>query len=222
MTDFFLATSEDGIRFKLKSDGTWEPDIEIQSRPVDIQNKYEGRRLFDLAKEYDNGSINVIKDEKRAFQLYKQSAELGYIMAFCRLVSFYRSGSCVRKDLNIALLWARKAIKSGYIFGYYLAVQCFLDASMANEARAMFDECFCECKNEFLRDNSHTRTVLSLFARCAINNEIPLGNIPSYIQLAMQRYLSHLNSWDVSSSKFAKLDLEYVQKYIAMYPYDLI
>jgi TPR repeat protein len=85
MTDFFLATSEDGVRFKLKNDGTWEPDIEIQSRPVNTKNMDEGRRLFDLAEEYDNGSINVIKDEKRAFQLYQQSAELGYVTAFSRL-----------------------------------------------------------------------------------------------------------------------------------------
>lgn len=31
MADYFVATSEDGIRFKLKSDGTWEPDMAIET-----------------------------------------------------------------------------------------------------------------------------------------------------------------------------------------------
>ncbi len=222
MTDFCLATSEDGVRFKLKNDGTWVPDVEIQSQPVNTQNMVEGKRLFDLAEEYTDGSINVIKDEKRAFQLYKQSAELGYIMAFCRLAFCYRLGLGVKKDLNTALLWAKKAIKSGEIFGYWSAVLCFLDASMANEARAMFNECFCEYENEFLCDNQNTRSILSLFARCVINNEIPIDNIPSYIHLVMQRFLSDLNSRKNPLSELEEGRLEYIQKFVPMHQNGLI
>jgi hypothetical protein len=119
--------------------------------------------------------------------------------------------------LNTSLLWARNAIKSGEIFGYWLAVQCFIDASMANEARAMFNECFFEYENEFLRDNPNTRSVLSLFARCVINNEIPTDNIPSYIHLAMQRFLSDLNSRKGPLSELEEGRLEYIQKYVPMH-----
>ncbi len=32
MADYFVAISEDGVRFKLKSDGTWEPDTVLENR----------------------------------------------------------------------------------------------------------------------------------------------------------------------------------------------
>jgi hypothetical protein len=31
MADYFVAISEDGVRFKLKRDGTWEPDVAVET-----------------------------------------------------------------------------------------------------------------------------------------------------------------------------------------------
>jgi len=49
----------------------------------------EGSRLYDLAVEYENGSDQVIPDLKKAFKLYRQSAELGYRPAYLALAYSY-------------------------------------------------------------------------------------------------------------------------------------
>jgi hypothetical protein len=191
MTDHFTTVSEDGIRFKLKGDGTWEPDIEIQSQPVDNADMDEGQRLYELAVEYANGSINVIKDNQISFQLYKQSAEMDYFPSFSRLSMCYLIGNGVRKDLNKALQWSRKYINAGkfssnnVIMGYFIAIQCFIEVGLISEARYMYNECFRDCQYDFIFRDPMSTIFLLKFVTDVMDGVIEKGIIPSCIRLAL-------------------------------------
>lgn len=133
------------------------------------RSQAEGERLSNLADEYANGSLKVIKDPKRAFELYKQSAELGYPSAFLNLSWSYRYGNGVKKDLNAALQWAHKCIEPTMddtirLWGFSNAAQCFLEAEMCGEAEQTWRRCFTEMEDAFHDRHTTAVVILGLYA----------------------------------------------------------
>ena len=61
---------------------------------------------------YQNG-IGVKKDEIRAFDYYKKSAEKGYVIAQNTLGYLYQNGQGTEKDLVKAIYWYNKASENG-------------------------------------------------------------------------------------------------------------
>lgn len=67
MADYFVAISEDGVRFKLKSDGTWEPDTTPQSEDA----------IRFRTSNWGN-SIVEVKDSEQAEPLFEDTEALMY------------------------------------------------------------------------------------------------------------------------------------------------
>ncbi len=49
-----------------------------------------------------------VKDETKAFEYYKESAEKGYVHAQFRLAECYKLGIGIEKDLEKAIYWYNK------------------------------------------------------------------------------------------------------------------
>ena len=98
------------------------------------------------------GREGPLKDEKKAFEYYKQAAELGQVGAMRSLANYYVSGSGVDQDDFLAFAWATKAVEKGnkkafnalgefYRFG----IGTKKDASKAIECYKRFDEAGIGC-----------------------------------------------------------------------------
>src|SRR5687767_7422945 len=72
---------------------------------------------YNLGNCYENG-IGVKKDETKAFEYYKKSAEKGYNMAQNKLGILYESKG-TEKDLKKAIYWYSKAAENGNQFAQY-------------------------------------------------------------------------------------------------------
>jgi TPR repeat protein len=68
---------------------------------------------FYLGVIYQYGEGGVKQDYKKAFQLFKKAADLGYASAQFGLAELYRYGDGVKKDVQTAVFWYKEAIKQG-------------------------------------------------------------------------------------------------------------
>ena len=181
--DFYDVSPHEAIRMFLslkeyqeaKAGKPQEPESEELSQ--EQKNLAEGERLLDLAQEYDSGNLKVIKDPKRAFALYKQSAELGFPPAFLYLSWCYSNGDGVKKDLNVAVQWAYKCIEpdvpqSIRLWGFAQVAECFRDAEMRGEAEETWRRCFVEMGQEFIEENSTAIHVISSYGSLVSRNEL--------------------------------------------------
>ena len=121
----------------------------------------EGERLYDLAREYKNGSNNGISDLNKAFKLFLQAAELGYGSAYLSLAMAYSRGNGVKKDLNESLKWAMRDIERGGVYGYCLAADCFIETGMKEQASDIWRRCFKELTTDEIQN------ILGTYARHA-------------------------------------------------------
>lgn len=126
----------------------------------------EGSRLYDLAREYEEGSDQVVPDLKKAFKLFKQSADLSYSPAYFALALAYLNGDGIKKDLNESLQWARRCIESGSVYGYWVAAECFVQAEMRAQASEMWLRCFRE------KNPDEIKKVLLNYARHASDSSV--------------------------------------------------
>ena len=76
--------------------------------------KGEPQAVYLLASEYDRGEI-LVKNEKKAFELYRQAAGLGSSAAQWVLASKYSTGKGVKKDKVEAYKWALLSAEYGSI-----------------------------------------------------------------------------------------------------------
>jgi uncharacterized protein len=83
--------------------------------------------LFSQATKYYYG-VGVIKDEKRAFFLYLQSALAGYNQAMNRVAIFYREGIGTTANKQLAIQWFTKSGEAGYANGFYNLANLYKDA----------------------------------------------------------------------------------------------
>ncbi|MEI6268218.1 MAG: hypothetical protein WCP01_04995 [Methylococcaceae bacterium] len=172
---------------------------------MDDEDDDEGERLYDLACEYENGSNKVIPDLKKAFKLLMQSAELGYEPAYYSLSIAYLKGYGVKKDLNESLKWAMREIENGGAFGYEIAVECFVEAGMKEQASDMWRRCFKEKSPEEIQivlrtyarhasegfvEQVHTKKIAKLFGAVAEKNK-DLAEQGNYFQGAIEWLLAH-------------------------------
>lgn len=73
-----------------------------------LTNTDDGQLLYELAECYNNGYCGVQKDKHKAFELYKQSADKGYGLAFIKMAGFYQRGEIVKKNTIQAKLYLIK------------------------------------------------------------------------------------------------------------------
>ena len=106
---------------------------------------------YNLGYVHSKG-IGTEKDEKKAFMFYFRAANKGYTAAFPDLIRCYLEGIGVDVNYNEAIRWAKKAyelgseetiITVGSIFEdkneYQLAFECYIYASMHNNAEGHFN-----------------------------------------------------------------------------------
>lgn len=74
--------------------------------------KGESQATYLLGREYDRGNL-LVKNEKKALELYHQAAGLGSAAAQWILVSRYSSGKGVEEDKAEAYKWALLSIEHG-------------------------------------------------------------------------------------------------------------
>ena len=74
--------------------------------------QYDAEGLFQKGKMFDVGS-GVGKDKKRAFEYYKQAAEMGHPKAQFNLAQLYEFGNGVGMDIDMAKYWYKKAANQG-------------------------------------------------------------------------------------------------------------
>ncbi|PPD49987.1 MAG: hypothetical protein CTY13_02465 [Methylobacter sp.] len=115
-----------------------------------------------------------------------QSAGLSYKPAYFSLALAYLNGDGVKKDLNESLKWSTRQIDSGYVFGYYSAADCFVEAEMKEQASDMWRRCFKEQITEDIQpvllhyarhaavrsvEQVHTKKIARLFGVVAEENK---------------------------------------------------
>jgi len=76
--------------------------------------KGESEATYLLASEYDRGGI-LVKNEKKALELYHQAAALGNSAAQWILAGKYSSGKGIEKDKVEAYKWALLSIEHGSV-----------------------------------------------------------------------------------------------------------
>ena len=74
--------------------------------------KGESQATYLLASEYARGGI-LVKNEKKALELYHQAAEMGSSAAQWILAGKYSAGKDVEKDKVVAYKWALLSVKNG-------------------------------------------------------------------------------------------------------------
>src|SRR6266498_5733756 len=90
-------------------------DIEINNEEMGSENE---EAQYNLGVNYQNG-IGVEKDETKAFEYYKKSAEKGHDMAQNNLASLYKNGEGIEKNIEKALYWFNKAAENGNELAQY-------------------------------------------------------------------------------------------------------
>ena len=83
--------------------------------------------LYWLAVCHDNGT-GVERDLVRAFELFQESAKLGYLPAVCDLGVCYENGQGTEKDLDRAIRCYRHAAEEGYAQGQCNLGPCITSA----------------------------------------------------------------------------------------------
>lgn len=76
--------------------------------------KGEPQAIYLLAVQYDRGGI-LVKNEKKAIELYRQAADLGSPAAQWILSGKYSSGKGVEKDNAEAYKWALLSVEHGSV-----------------------------------------------------------------------------------------------------------
>ena len=76
--------------------------------------KGEAKATYLLASEYDRGGI-LVKNEKKALELYRQAAGLGNPAAQWILAGKYSSGKGVERDKAEAYKWALLSVEHGSV-----------------------------------------------------------------------------------------------------------
>jgi TPR repeat protein len=74
--------------------------------------------LFELGKAYASGN-GVVRDERKAFDCYRKSAELGNAKAQNNLGRIYFNGWGVEKDEGEAIRWFRRSAEQGASLAQY-------------------------------------------------------------------------------------------------------
>lgn len=177
---FFAVSPHEAVRTFLSVKEYLEAEASKGEEAVEEEQDGEGERLNDLALEYDRGSLRVIKDPKRAFELFKQSAELGYPMGILNLSVCYCEGSGVKKDLNTALQLAYKCIEPSMpthvrLMGFSNVSGCFRTAEMYSEAEQTWRRCFTEMAREFEREHPTALAILGDYGFwCEVNKCSPV------------------------------------------------
>ena len=93
---------------------------------ADDARQGDAKALYYLATFHDKGYDTILVDSLRSTALYRLSAEKGYSPAMNYLGFRYFTGEAVRKDIDSAIFWIRKAADMGDItaaanLGYLLA-----------------------------------------------------------------------------------------------------
>ncbi len=192
LKQFIQRLKLDGITAKADKAFTASPH-EVIRRFIEVRNEAEnnnqlvkdagddydeGKRLYNLAVEYEDGSNKIIPDLKKAFKLFMQAAELGYNPAYFALALAYsHDGNGVKKDLNESLKWAMRHIEGGGVQGYYVAADCFVEAGMKEQASDIWRRCFKE------RSTEDIKSVLSTYAGHASKDLVEQVHTPKIARL---------------------------------------
>lgn len=85
------------------------------------------KQIFEKANDYYTGSNGVFLNKEKAFELYKEAAEGGYVPAMMRLASFYNNGEVVDADESLYFKWILAAAESGNADAQNRAGVCYHD-----------------------------------------------------------------------------------------------
>ena len=106
--------------------------VKTQTSPPDSN---DSEALFQQGKAYANG-IGVPRDEAKAFDCYRKSAEMGNLKAQHNLGVMCAAGTAtVKPDEKEALKWYRKAADQGSMLSQY-ALGCMLEEGKGTDKNA--------------------------------------------------------------------------------------
>lgn len=125
---------------------------------------FDGKQLYNLAEECEFGS-------ETAFELYLQSAELGYKRAYTALAKAYLNAWGVKKSLNTAMSWASKIKTSDF---------AELDTFGRSEAGDLFHSLAAEFENGSDQAITDRKKAFKLNLKAA-----QFGNEMAYTSLAL-------------------------------------
>ncbi|GBB92337.1 hypothetical protein RclHR1_00020040 [Rhizophagus clarus] len=99
--------------------------IENNNACEQLDDVYENKfAQYNLGLRYKDGN-GVNKDEVKAFEWLKKSAEQDYKHAQCKLGSFYEKGIGTEKNIEKAIYWYRKAAENGSKHAIYNLSLCY-------------------------------------------------------------------------------------------------
>ncbi len=89
--------------------------LEEESEHDMASPEHLAEELYDLAKQHQDGSDYVLKNDKKALELLEQAAALGHRFACVSAGQYYQFGSDagIPKDAEKALIYYRKAVELG-------------------------------------------------------------------------------------------------------------
>lgn len=91
-----------------------EPPLKLApGRPTVPENHGNALGLFGLAEKYSKGAPGLPADKAKAFELFKKSAELGYMPAQYNVALMYAEGEGVAHNEAEAVRWYLKAANQG-------------------------------------------------------------------------------------------------------------
>lgn len=94
----------------------------------ELLNKIESgdaQAMFQAA-ELDYTGEHPAKDQKQALRWFRESANLGYVPAMLKLMTFYEKGELVKQNLKLSMSWAKKAAATGEAEGQYALAEAYI------------------------------------------------------------------------------------------------
>ena len=100
--------------------------MEEEMRNLKLAAKDSIYAKYELADRYYEGE-GVEQDFSKAFQLFKQLVEWGYVPAHYRLAKMYYKGEGINHNLEQAFYWNEKGVERGYVLSRYTLAFSYYD-----------------------------------------------------------------------------------------------
>ena len=92
---------------------------------LEYHQKNKVRRLFNLARNFEEGNNSIPWDERQAAILYQQAADVGFGPAIYRLGKCYEEGCGIPQDYEQAVSLYKQAVEKGSPDAMYRLALCY-------------------------------------------------------------------------------------------------
>lgn len=133
---------------------------ETADKPIANESSSEDLavKLFNMGYAYEQGTDSILRNPKKALELYEQAAALGNTLACECAASIYQNGDGVRQNLEKALELYTKAVRLGQWENEAAIAEIFLESQQEDASQVHWKLFFEEACKQIERSPDALRT----------------------------------------------------------------